>query len=532
MVSNAGVSDVGFESLVSELSTRASLTKEKIAVLIQEKKAKVGGGYLTDQGALFLIASELGVSLDYDHAKPASLSDLTADRNDSVTVISRVLSIGAPKVFTRKTDSRKGVRSLLIVYDNRSTASINMWDQAAINFVNELNIGPGDLVKISNGYTRSAVDGSVSLNLGEKGIIEKIPEENNGEDKSTKTAGRISTLQEKQIESFSSIPENGKALVIRGKVEGEVRRVNFTRSDGSSSEYCSFTIADEKDIVSRFRVVIWGNSGPGFVSLRDSEIVTLLNVRTKLSNYQNTVSVEIHGDESTCVLERWDEIRAWMKELAKNFALSGTQDPASADKQKATTLTKNANIPFVARIISLRESANEGRSYLLLVDSQKRKISLTISGAGLMDLEQLKSDDVVVCKPETIDADTLKGTTTREKSIQKVHPKRQDIPMASSFFSNLEDLEQSKLVSLEVMCLTDSVSREIQTKDGLIRRNELTVADHTGEIKVYGWRNLSKLLENFSAGDRIILSAVEVQSHEGKKFIVLKNYSTIRKDSA
>ena len=65
------------------------------------------------------------------------------------------------------------------------------------------------------------------------------------------------------------------------------------------------------------------------------------------------------------------------------------------------------------------------------------------------------------------------------------------------------------------MSLTDSVGREIQTKEGLVKRTELTVADHTGEIKVYGWRNLSKLIENCSAGDRVVLGAVEVQTHEG-----------------
>ena len=32
--------------------------------MIQKKKEKIGAGYLTDQGALFLIASDLGVSLN------------------------------------------------------------------------------------------------------------------------------------------------------------------------------------------------------------------------------------------------------------------------------------------------------------------------------------------------------------------------------------------------------------------------------------------------------------------------------------
>ena len=178
----------------------------------------------------------------------------------------------------------------------------------------------------------------------------------------------------------------------------------------------------------------------------------------------------------------------------------------------------------------MRQSDEEAKAYLLLTDSQKRSISLTVSGDGLNDIDQLKSNDVVVCKPETIDYLTFKAVVTRERSIQKVGSKRQDIPTASSLFCKIEDLQQDgKMVSLEAMCLTNSLSREIQTKDGLVRRAEIAVADHTSEIKVYGWRHLAKLLENFSAGDRLILSAVEVQSHEGKRFIVLKNYSTVKK---
>jgi hypothetical protein len=82
---------------------------------------------------------------------------------------------------------------------------------------------------------------------------------------------------------------------------------------------------------------------------------------------------------------------------------------------------------------------------------------------------------------------------------------------------------------LELMCLTDSLSREIQTKEGLVRRTELTMADHTGEIRLYGWRALSKVIENYHAGDRVLLEAVEVQTHEGKRFLQLKNYTTVKK---
>ncbi|MCH7648977.1 MAG: single-stranded DNA-binding protein, partial [Thaumarchaeota archaeon] len=53
-----------FETLVNKLlELKPELTKPEIEERIKQKKDKIGAGYLTDQGALFLIASDLGVSL-------------------------------------------------------------------------------------------------------------------------------------------------------------------------------------------------------------------------------------------------------------------------------------------------------------------------------------------------------------------------------------------------------------------------------------------------------------------------------------
>ena len=54
-----------FENLISKLlEGKPELSRDDIEERIKQKKEKIGAGYLTDQGALFLIASDLGVSLD------------------------------------------------------------------------------------------------------------------------------------------------------------------------------------------------------------------------------------------------------------------------------------------------------------------------------------------------------------------------------------------------------------------------------------------------------------------------------------
>ncbi|MCL4539524.1 MAG: hypothetical protein M1378_08000, partial [Bacteroidetes bacterium] len=169
----------------------------------------------------------------------------------------------------------------------------------------------------------------------------------------------------------------------------------------------------------------------------------------------------------------------------------------------------------------------EGRAHLLLVDSQKRLLPLVATGDARSCANDLGVDDVIVCRPESIDPISKKVTCTKAGALSKVQAKRQDIPDSASYVRTIENLEVDVIATVQVMCLSDAISREIQTKDGLVKRSDILAADPTGEIKVYAWRSLAKLLEGVSAGDRLTLNAVEAQSHEGRKFLVLKNYSTV-----
>ncbi len=58
------------------LDQRSELTRSDIEEQIKQKKEKIGAGYLTDQGALFLIASDLGASLSEPLKVEMGLKDL------------------------------------------------------------------------------------------------------------------------------------------------------------------------------------------------------------------------------------------------------------------------------------------------------------------------------------------------------------------------------------------------------------------------------------------------------------------------
>ncbi len=58
-----------FDVLVGELlQQKPELSRDELLRRIEDKKRTVGAGYLTDQGALFLVAGEMGVSLRKEDA--------------------------------------------------------------------------------------------------------------------------------------------------------------------------------------------------------------------------------------------------------------------------------------------------------------------------------------------------------------------------------------------------------------------------------------------------------------------------------
>jgi len=97
-----------FETLIGELlQQKPELGRDEVLRRIEEKKRTVGAGYLTDQGALFLVAGELGVSLRKgDASSDMTIKDLYIGAND-VTVVARVLAVYPVATYNKK-DGGKG----------------------------------------------------------------------------------------------------------------------------------------------------------------------------------------------------------------------------------------------------------------------------------------------------------------------------------------------------------------------------------------------------------------------------------------
>jgi len=88
-----------FENLIGKLiEQKPELTRENIEEQIRLKKEKIGAGYLTDQGALFLIASDYGAILSESQKVELNIKDLYAGAK-GISLETRVLNLSPAKQF-------------------------------------------------------------------------------------------------------------------------------------------------------------------------------------------------------------------------------------------------------------------------------------------------------------------------------------------------------------------------------------------------------------------------------------------------
>ena len=68
------------------LEKKPEMSLEDLKELIEEKKRKIGAGYLTDQGALFLVAADLGISFETIPKTESGIKDLYVGARDARTL--------------------------------------------------------------------------------------------------------------------------------------------------------------------------------------------------------------------------------------------------------------------------------------------------------------------------------------------------------------------------------------------------------------------------------------------------------------
>ena len=454
------------------LEQKSELTREIIEQKIIEKKEKIGAGYLTNQGALFLIASDYGVTLTESSKTEISLKDLYAGAKE-ISVETRVLNLSPTKQFSRKDGSTFDLRTMT-VYDAGSTASVKLWDEKA-NLPGIENLKPGDLIKIIKAYVKSDLDGSPTINIGSGSNIETVD-----------TESKIPMI-DKITKDISELQEGQKDLVISGMIDGIISGMQFTNSRGQPGKALRMRLKGKDNTA--MRVVLWGKDEsliPNMIS--QSANVKLLGVRVKSGNQ----GLEIHGNEATII------------------EIEGGKEAE----------------PIIIRILSIA-TTETGKNMIIAADNKKNIYNISdFSNSTSICVE----GDVIECMPSKIYGNSV---TLDENSFVRKLDNDETIPSLSKIRTKISDVKADGTYCIESIVLKIPGRKEIQTKSGeSISLSEMFVEDDTGQIWVKGWRIQAKLIDKCELGEIIAITGLNAKTNnfgEGRIELFLTAHSKIIK---
>ena len=474
-----------FKKMIEYILTQKSeLTAEDIRDMIDEKKRKVGAGYLTDQGALFLVAADLGISFDSSQRLETLVKDLFVGAKD-VNIILRIFIIYPIRKFIKKETNEEFQNRTLIAYDKTSFVRVKLWDNH-VNYPDEIGLRPGDLIKISSGYVKSGLDNKLILNLGSKGDINIL--DNDDYD--------IPPIESKKI-NIDDINSEMDYITIEGIIEDNPRITSFTNNRNELTKSLQMHITNENNSKS-IRSVLWNINELQLPKVLKAGIsVKLIGVRVKQGNPQyGNNELEIHGDEGTLIIT--DEINEPDILVLKIISRGGYS--SLTNKIECLCIDKTGSI------------------LLLELDND-------------MDTDDLVNNSVIECIPSKILGNTI--LLTKNESYVRQSDEQ------SSSFPSIEDLQtkinEVKLSDhpfiIEAIILQMPSTNEVNTKTGeVVSVSDTIVGDDTGEIRLVGWREQSSLLSQLNVGERIkIIGAVANIGREGKFEISLKSFSSIEK---
>jgi replication factor A1 len=272
------------------LDIKPEISLEDLKELIEEKKRKVGAGYLTDQGALFLVGADLGISFERTSRTESGIKDVYIGERE-VNLTARILSIYPVKTYLKKDSTEQLENRTLTVFDQGGTIRLKLWNQIA-HIPDELHLLTGDLITLENGYVKSGLDGKPVINLGEGSNIFKCE----GKEEFIPGLDSISI-------NVNQVNSEKDHVVISGVLRSSPRIIEFLDPRGGMRKSLQATLSDS-DGTRNLRIAIWNvdeNNVPKVLRLGSQ--VRIIGAKIKQGNVQyGNGDFEIHGDEGT-VLE-------------------------------------------------------------------------------------------------------------------------------------------------------------------------------------------------------------------------------------
>lgn len=155
------------DELVKKISSLSGLSEQEIKLKISEKQTELSG-LISDEGAAYIVAKELGINLVREAERLKIASIIPGMQN--IDIIGRVVKMTGIKEFS--TERAKGRVMNIFIADETGSARISLWNDE-INRIKDLAVG---IIIRVRGYVKEDNIGGMEIRIGRFGSLDKSEE--------------------------------------------------------------------------------------------------------------------------------------------------------------------------------------------------------------------------------------------------------------------------------------------------------------------------------------------------------------------
>lgn len=553
------------EAYINKIIEDTGLSRTDIQSLVEEKKEELKG-LISDEGALFVIAKELGVDVASENKEllndiELNISDITLNMKN-IVIVGRIKDIYHVNSFNKKSGETGHVGSFLL-RDNTGDIRIVLWDDQVSIFKDE-RFEKNEIVKILNGTAKNGRNGGIEIHVGGFSKIDLAPE-----DVDYKKYPKI----KEQFVKIQDINESLGSISTEGKVMSHFPVKDFIRKDGQNGSVSSIIL---RDSTGKVRITFWNEDIEKIENLEVGDFISLTNLNPRKSNYAEN-RIDVHANSRTKITKKDKELNLDAKFVDKIVDLQQEKGYASfqgvittIDDLRKITLKSGDEVSLLSftvsddtdsiRITAWREKADELskslkigegislKSVELRFSNYWEKNEATISFDSSLEKIDLKISNLKIAKTPT-----KEKTSSFSKNFTEINS------IQSSGFFEIKGFISDELKNIRFYeactncrrkidnCTCDTkgdskmtmiISHIVEDESGKIR---VTFIGEAAEklvgtkadliVKVKDTPDYDKLLENFSSElvgrDIMIKGKVKFNDYSDSYEIVASNFQDI-----
>ncbi len=274
------------------------MSEEELEKKVRNKVEEYGG-FMSEQGVLFIIARENGLELRspeideylYDELEEeVDYDEFTIDISElkegmtNIVLLGKILTVQKVREFVRKDQSVGKVCSFLLG-DSTGTVKIVMWDERA-DMVNQEYFKQNEFVRIIGGYAKLGQNEAIEVHLGKKGTLILSPEVSGKKrdqlEAITITSSRDFTPKDSLKPLSQALEQNKYVSIVKGNVLIEEFKELELKS-GDKSFLLTILLEAEDTAI---RVKAWGMQAVECLkTINDGDFVSITNLAVKENKY-------------------------------------------------------------------------------------------------------------------------------------------------------------------------------------------------------------------------------------------------------